>query len=161
MAKPWQRNCAVKSQKNNECCKTTYKAESSTSEEMQHHVDVHTLQRSISQEALDVSSSLWATLDDSNLFVGVPYCIKRQIIDFKHMIKRCTEEEVLVKDEITRVAMFYQRKLGVLDSWSKKLADATDSADYRSRGLLALVLSKRDETEAFTLHLQDLFARDY
>lgn len=110
-------------------------------------------------EALDVSSSLWATLDDSNLFVGVPYCIKRQIIDFKHMIKRCTEEEVLVKDEITRVAMFYQRKLGVLDSWSKKLA-ATDSADYRSRGLLALVLSKRDETEAFTLHLQDLFARD-
>lgn len=75
------------------------------------------------------------------------------------MIKRCNEEEVLVKDEITRVTMFYQRKLGVLDSWSKMLADATDSADCRSRGLLALVLSKRDETEAFTLHLQDLFAR--
>ena len=35
------------------------------------------------QEALDISSSLWATLDDSNLFVGVPYCIKQQIIDFK------------------------------------------------------------------------------
>ena len=77
------------------------------------------------------------------------------------MIKRCTEEEVLVKDEITRVAMFYQGKIGVLDSWSKQLADATDSADCRSRGLLALVLSKRDETEArFTLHLQDLFARN-
>ena len=112
------------------------------------------------QEALDVSSSLWATLDDSNLFVGVPYCVKRQILDFKYMIKRCTEEDVLVKDEITRVAMFYQRKIGVLDSWSKQLADATDSADCRSRCLLARVLSKRDETETFTLHLQDLFARN-
>ena len=110
------------------------------------------------QEALDISSSSWAALDDSNLFVGVLYCIKWQIIDFKHVITQCTEEEVLVKNEIMRVVMFYQRKIGLLDSCSKQLTDATDPADCRSHGLLALALSKQDETEAFTLHLQNLFA---
>lgn len=113
------------------------------------------------QEALDVTSSLWATLDDSSLFVGVPYCIKRQIIDLKHMIKRCTEEEAFAKDEMTRTVMFYERKLGELDGWSKQIANIeSGSLDSRTRGLSALVLSKRDEIAAFTLHLQDLYARN-
>lgn len=114
-------------------------------------------QKIILQEALDIASSLWNTLDDSSLSSrSVPYCIKRQIIDLNHLLKRCAEESDLIKEEIKRVDTFYQRQLGVLDSWSKQLAGSTDS---HSRGLLSIVLSKHDELEAFSIHLQNLFAR--
>ena len=68
---------------------------------------------------------------------------------------RCTESD-LIKEEIKRVGSFYQRQLGFLDSWSKQLAGGTDS---HVRGLLSIVLSKHDELEAFSIHLQNLFAR--
>ena len=111
------------------------------------------------EEALELSSSLWATLHDSTLFAGVPYCIKRQIIDFKHMITRCNEEEVLVKEEVSRVLTFYQHQIGVLDNCFQQLPDTTESVDCRTRGMKALVLSKLDDIKAFTLYLQGLFAR--
>ena len=106
---------------------------------------------------MDITSSLWNILDDSSLSSrGVPYCLKWQIIDLNHLLKRCTEESVLVKKEIKIVETFYQRQLGCLDSWSKQLAGYTDSD---SRGLLSIVLSKQDKMEAFSIHLQNLFAR--
>ena len=95
------------------------------------------------QEALKLSSTLWATLDDSTLFAGVPYCIKRQIIDFKRMITRCNEE-VLVKEEMSRVLKFYQHQIEVLDNWFQQLPDTTESVDCRTPGMKALVLSKLD-----------------
>jgi len=70
-------------------------------------------------------------------------------------MKTCAEESDLIKEEIERVVIFYQRQLTFLDSWSKKLADDTDC---HSRGLLSIVLSKHDELEAFSIHLQNLFA---
>lgn len=114
-------------------------------------------QNIILQEALDITSSLWNILDDSSLSSrSVPYCIKRQIIDLHHLLKRCTEESDLIKEEIKRVETFYQRQLGLLASWSKQLAGCVDS---HSRGLLSIVLSKHDELEAFSIHLQNLFAQ--
>jgi len=114
-------------------------------------------QKIVLQEALDITSSLWNTLDDSSLTSrGVPYCIKRQIIDLNHVLKRCAEESDLIKEEIKRVGTFYQRQLDFLDSWSKQLAGGTDS---HARGLLSIVLSRHDELEAFSIHLQNLFAR--
>ena len=67
----------------------------------------------ILQESLDITSSLWNVLDDSSLAAcEVPYCIKRQRIDLNHLLQRCTEEYGFIKEEMTRVETFYQRKHG-------------------------------------------------
>ena len=78
-------------------------------------------QKIVLQEALDITSSLWNTLDDSSLSSrgSVPYCVKRQIVDLNHLMKRCAEESDLIKEEIERAVAFYQRRLSFLDSWSK------------------------------------------
>ena len=111
------------------------------------------------QEALDVSSSLWAALDGSTLFGGVPYSIKRQIIEYTHMIARCSEEELLMKQEMRRVVSFFEQKLEVLKAWSAQLVKNIDSSNSEKRGLLALALSKLDQIEMFSLHLKNLFTQ--
>ena len=109
------------------------------------------------EEALDISSPLWRVLEsDADLPSSVPYCIKRQLIDLNHLHKRCTEEVLLIKEQMDRVINYYERKLNLLSSWPKQLASSAESVD--SRGLLSISLTKFDELTFFTRHLQGLFS---
>ena len=109
------------------------------------------------EEALDIGSPMWRVLEsDTDLPSSVPYCIKRQLIDLNHLQKRCTEEILLIKEEMDRVSKYYEEKLNRLKSWSNELAVSTESVD--SSGQLSIALTKLDELTFFTRHLQGLFS---
>lgn len=109
------------------------------------------------EEALDISSPLWRVLEsDADLPSSVPYCIKRQLIDLNHLHKRCTEEVLLIQEEMERVNTYYEGKLNCLNIWAHELALRMESVD--SRGLLSIALTKVDELTVFICHLQGLFS---
>lgn len=111
----------------------------------------------IIEEALDISSLLWRVLEsDADLPSSVLFCIKRQLIDLNNLHKRCTEEVLLIKEEMDRVNNYYEGKLNLLNSWTNELAVSTESVD--SSGLLSIALTKFDELTIFTRHLQGLFS---
>ena len=109
------------------------------------------------EDALDINSTLWHVLDDDvDLPSQVPFCIKRQLIDLNHIRKRCKEEKIIIKEEMSRMLSYYEGKVEKLEAWSKELAVATESIE--SRGCLSIALTKIDELRMFTRHLHGLFS---
>ena len=87
---------------------------------------------------------------------SIPYCIRRQLIDLKHIQSRCKEERRIIDEEMSGMLAHYEGKLQVLLSWSKELALSCNSEV--SRGLLSLVLHKFDELNEFTSYIRGLFS---
>lgn len=109
------------------------------------------------EEALDINSKLWLVLEkDADVPSSIPYCIRRQLIDLKHIQSRCKEERRIADEEMSGMLAHYEGKLQVLLSWSKELALSSNSEV--SRGLLSLVLHKFDELNEFTSYIRGLFS---
>ena len=109
------------------------------------------------EEALGVNSKLWLVLEnDADVPSSIPYCIRRQLIDLKHIQSHCKEERRIIDDEMSGMLAHYEGKLQVLLSWSKELVLSSNSEV--SRGLLSLVLHKFDELNEFTSYIRGLFS---
>ena len=108
------------------------------------------------EDGLNINSQLWSLLDDDvHLRSPVPYCVKRQLVDLHHVRNRCKEEIGHIKEEMARVFCHFERKLKLLEAWSKELIISKDSE--ASRGLLCIARTKFDELSVFTRHLHGLF----
>lgn len=119
-------------------------------------------------QALDIASPLWNILvgaaegtntsDDAG--AGVPFCVRRQLVDLKHVITRCNEEVGLVQAEMKRCVDFSLRQMEVLSSWAMELTFESNDSPY-TRGLLAVVLMKQDECQSSITYLKKLFDSHY
>lgn len=107
------------------------------------------------EEVTDLNSTIWNCLEEEIEYNSpVPYYIRRKIVDFQHLINRCNEEVQLIKEEMTRVICFYSSKISALEEWS----DALKNESTESRGLFAMVLTKKYLLEVVLQHLTAAFS---
>lgn len=107
------------------------------------------------EEITDLNSSIWNCLEeDVECNSPVPYYVRRKIVDFQHIIHRCTEEVKLIKEEMARVIRFYSSKISSLQDWSDELK----IENTESRGLLAMVLTKKELINVVLQHLKASFS---
>ncbi|CAB3984206.1 Hypothetical predicted protein [Paramuricea clavata] len=107
------------------------------------------------EEITDLNSTIWNCLEEEiECNSPVPYYIRHKIVDFQHIIHRCTEEVKLIKEEMTRVIRFYSSKISALQDWSDELKnESTESC-----GLLTMVLTKKDLINMVLQHLKASFS---
>ena len=109
------------------------------------------------EEITDLNSTIWNYLEEElDAESPVPYYIRRKIVDFHHIIHRCTEEFQLIKEEMARVIDYYRLKVSALLKWSEELRK--EDSNPESRGLLTMVLTKKELLDVVSQHLNVLFA---
>ena len=74
------------------------------------------------EEVTNLNSAIWNHLEEKiNADSPVPYYICRKIVDFSHIINRCTEEIGFIKEEMSRVIKYYSSVVADLVAWSEEL----------------------------------------